>query len=294
MIFFIFSLLTPVSLRTPLQIKWADLTSFWHQQCLSRINAEIQNYELISAFTCGAEIQNSHLKDILRDSSLYHLFIVSGAHLVFLSSLLIFFFQPGSKKLRYLILPILLMYVLATRGEPPVLRAFIQILVCTVSDFRKWAWPSEHQIAISGLICLLFFPLWSLNLSLILSWLAALTLSWTRPSILKSSLALYFVLLIPLLNVGGQSPFGIGFNIFLAPVVGAALLPLTWLAWSLPILMPFVDQLMSVFITLLSWITTHLKYPAQTTMYIQMSHLWLGIVIYHFTLHTIRWIKRCL
>ena len=126
----------------------------------------------IKAILCGIPIEkDSTWKKILIGSGLYHLVVVSGAHLIFVESLIF-------NKIHFLKFPILFFFVLFTGLQPPLVRSFIFRLL-PLSHF------AHLNVLVSHLLTLLLFPQWTVSLSLHLSTAASLGLAVLIPQLSK-------------------------------------------------------------------------------------------------------------
>lgn len=136
-----------------------------HDSCLSRFSGRttgLLTHELGSALICGRNLSPGPLKQIFTELGLYHILVVSGAHLTWVTAIIMFLF-PSSPLFCFLILAL---FTLMTGAQAPVLRALLELSLKT-PVLPSWA----HQLgAFAG--CLLFNPQWFNTRSLYLSALA--------------------------------------------------------------------------------------------------------------------------
>ncbi len=223
-----------------------------HERCLSWIPNT--NYgPLYGAIVCGKDPALSSEVLTLQISGLYHLLVVSGAHLTFIQGWL----RPFSKKsfTRRLAVLLLIVYTLMTNAQPPVVRAFVYWCLIEWHPLRSSSIQSAPRGQLyTGVICLTIFPAWSTSLSFWLSWLASLSIQIAQ-RVLKSELArhtlTHLILLPALVRLGAGHPFAILSNWILGPLFGALLLPLSIAAMAAPILQPLSDGIWFILIKIL-------------------------------------------
>lgn len=186
---------------------------------------------LYAATICGINPPPSEMIWDFRNSGLYHLIVVSGAHLIFCSLILdkILWFRSTFFKsvLKFFIL---FAYSLFSGLNPPVVRALVGLMLGSASDRFKLNWSSTVATLFSGLVCLAVFPHWWGSLSFLMSWSAAFALS-TASSALAKCAVVYIIMLIPMSGLGFNSPVTIFLNWLLAPVLGFVLLPVSLLPY---------------------------------------------------------------
>lgn len=247
-------------IETPLHAFVAEIALPFHSACL-QASPRVEHQIILEALVCGKSLPIDNTHHLLQTTGLLHLMVVSGSHLIFLERLLkpmvTHFHLP-----RLIVLMILLGFTLASRAEPPVLRAFISLLLFVLQRKIALGWTPLQQTTISGFITLLFCHDRASYHSLLLSWTAALamlrfpqTLSFpARPvrskdrkvrswvlgasllwlDALRVSLRAYLFLLVALLPLALPHPLTILCNWLLAPVLGGVLFPLALLVFALP------------------------------------------------------------
>ncbi len=186
------------------------------QFCLALIPPFVHR-DLVASLVCGLPLPPGHSKQAFLDTGLIHVMVVSGAHLLFLESLL-------GRAPALIKLPALGVYCWLTGFGAPVVKAFLHRL-CEL-QLRNRGWSSLQIEAVAVLLTLTLFPWWLLSRSLQMSWMCFLALS--LPKILKwsaldQSLKAYLFLYIFV----GASPIGIVWNTLLSPLIGVVLFPLS-------------------------------------------------------------------
>jgi ComEC/Rec2-related protein len=222
----------------------AKLSAHLQDRCRIYFHKPSESSQIVEAYLCGADLPEGPTREIFIQTSLYHLIVVSGSHLSFLSLIL------NLIGLRYSFFQFVFSVGLAlvTGLQPPVVRALFQQLVSEGSGHFRWHWRSIQQIILGSFLALSFFPMWISSLSLQLSLGACLSLDagklLTKPnsaanSKLKAleSAALTYLFLLPLLWGWGQlHPFGILTNFFIAPILAGVL----WLLCGVWVFSPLV------------------------------------------------------
>lgn len=222
-----------------------------HEICLNNV-PQTNLKPLYSSLICGAELNESELQNLFRSTGLFHLVVVSGAHLTFLESL----FSYIRKLVRIpenLILLFLVLYAFACQLNPPVVRALIALFLRKWNSKFHWHWSAMDQTFLTGLLCLSFFPHWIGSWSLLLSWLAAIAIHWPLQHESTSKRAcLVYVFLLPVMCLWStSSPIHILCNILFTPVFSVVLFPLSILTALLPLLNPLTDFCWQIFLSLL-------------------------------------------
>ncbi|MBX3041562.1 MAG: ComEC/Rec2 family competence protein, partial [Bdellovibrionaceae bacterium] len=152
----------------------AELSPHIHNLCLSSLPTT--SFHPLHSLLCGASVKDGELKQLLRASGLLHLFVVSGAHLIWLEHLLARLNAPFALRLSGWTL-----FSLACGWQPPVVRAWVGLLLIKLEPRWTPALRSDQHVLLSGLTTLILFPSWGDSLSLALSWVAAFSLSLPFP-----------------------------------------------------------------------------------------------------------------
>lgn len=213
----------------------------------SRMSPDSKYSALYSALVCGLPWRGefSGLSQLLIDSGLIHLFVVSGAHLFFLE-----------RRLRRVlphkwILICLGLYAWLTGFGTPVLRAMLRRFVAIL--LKPWGWTRLQIEATTSLLMLGAFPLWIFSRSFLMSWLCALALNFPNWKLLSPNFNRNVSCYVFLLPFSAASPLSIAWNCLVAPWVGEILFPLSVLCFLLPPLTTVGDFAWQVLIWILEW-----------------------------------------
>lgn len=189
-----------------------------HSACISHLR-EREFHPIYFGLLCGDSALPPETAELFKDTGLYHLLIVSGSHFVFLEQIFNFIFRKN-KKVQFVIF---ILFAAICQFNPPVLRALISLTLQTLSDKHRLFWRREQVALYSGLCCLILFPEWLLSLSLLLSWLASLALTFSRKNFKQH--VFIFLLIFPIFY--NSSPLSILNNLLVAPLFGFFYFPAT-------------------------------------------------------------------
>jgi competence protein ComEC len=266
-----------------------NLATVFQQKCGQILPQQSQNKAILDSMLCGQNLKNEELKENLTKTSLIHIFIISGTHLILFDKFLFFLKIP--ELLRFLFLSI---YSLMIGWQPPAVRALIALVTRAVFRKFNFRFPVDLIVLIAGLLTLIFFPTWWKSLSLLMSWCAALALCWTSTlkiknkliSVLISNLTIFIFMTVPLWGIGNLHPLSILYNIFLAPAVSFILLPLAFFTLAFHPLLKIFDFFIFAFNKIMVLIsdpilTTQAKPPS-------IEFLWIWIFSLHIFFHIIR------
>jgi ComEC/Rec2-related protein len=261
----------------------------FQQKCEQILPSDRRHAKILASLICGQNLTDAELKNNLIKTSLIHIFIISGSHLVFLNEFLSFLRIPVFVRLL-----LLGTYSIATGWQPPAVRALLTVLVRTLFQVFKYSFPGDLIVLISGMGLLILFPEWWSSLSLVMSWCAAIALGFTPLFKIKNKVAAFIVtntmiflfMLIPLWGVGALHPLSIVYNLVLAPVVSFILLPLAFLSALIP-------SLLSVFDFALSYFQTSLKLFSEPIFSsrvhnLPIQYLWIWVFACHLFFHFLR------
>lgn len=250
-------------------------------KCLQLIKSDIQNQELHRAFFCGQSLSESPLKKLFVSGGLYHLLVVSGSHLIFVTSFLGHCVKGRLAK--YITAPVLGVFTLATGFQAPLVRALFAMVLEEISNKQKLFWHRDVIIVGSGLICLLCFPEWMQSQSLILSWTASLAICQGRTLIQKS--VLVFFMMLPCLWGWGQfNPLTILSNLFLGPLISFLIL----LSGIILLLSPSLSELMLNSSVWILEISNEVIAPTVSTKPFSKTLLWGYLCLSTICLHVYR------
>ncbi|MBX2989050.1 MAG: ComEC/Rec2 family competence protein [Bdellovibrionaceae bacterium] len=240
----------------------------------------------MESLLCGARVREPLLQEQLRQNALLHLFVVSGAHLLWLD-----------QWLRRIHLPLWcrgglwVFFSLACGWQPPIVRALVAL------GARQWGgrWlhglrPDQESL-VAGVATLVLFPAWISSLSLALSWAAALALTlawgegWRREW--RQGLFLWLCLLPLLAAWSFHHPLGVLINLFLAPVFSVIFLPLGAVCVLFPWFSPLFDFLFGAFRHVLGLMPSF-QPDAAGGAAPRAEFFWLWLIFLHVLIHLVR------
>lgn len=284
MLFLALLLMTSAFLRTLVLLmtsaKWGTLGPDF---CLQLLPEKAAHAKAMGSLLCGEKVTDPALLDSLRQTSLLHLFVVSGSHLIALELSLQFLKIPRPVRRG-----IAAGFVVLTGFQAPLVRAFVGL--CLPGEGSRWGPRGRPDLDVmkAGLLTLALLPAWITSLSLALSWLAALALSlpWGEGwrGAFRRSIAIWVFLAPALAGAGVPSPLSWLVNLFVAPVFSLLSLPLAVVA--LPggrFTLPF-DLFMDGFFALLAGLAG-LSPPPGQMRFPEPVALWLWIGFLHVTIH---------
>ena len=236
----------------------ARFTLPFHAYCLKN-TPSAQHKSEIQSLVCGSSLKNLSEQQDWKNLGLIHILVVSGGHLSILASLLMHMHRvprrlatANQARLHPLIMfsiaVMLILFCLANRLQPPVLRSLVEWLIRSRLSSRGWR-PAEISL-VSTWIALPFSSTIFDLLSLALSFFASVAVQQTskalhrRPILQAISLqiSVWWVLLPLLFTMGFPHPLTTMVNVVLAPVLGATLIPLAMLTWSSHIMPPLLGE----------------------------------------------------
>ena len=257
-----------------------------HKKCLNIIPKVSKNYASLTSLVCGEKITDAELRGNLIKTSIIHIFIVSGSHLIFIDSFFEFFCFPFF--VRFIFLSI---YSMATGLEPPTVRALIGIIIKKIIRDKSWGYPSDLLTLLTGLCTLNFFSSWWQSISFLMSWCASLALS--APSLLRiktpllrvfcSQCSVFIIMLFPLFSFGSLHPLSILYNLFLGNIVAFVLLPLSFLALLNSNLTLLFDNFMELFNSAVAHFSEPILIESHTPL--PIGYLWVWLFSWHLLFH---------
>jgi ComEC/Rec2-related protein len=259
----------------------SDLTNSLHSSCLN-FTPESFCPNIYAALVCGNDLGSTLLTQNLKNLGIYHVIIVSGSHLVFLSTILEIFINTSRFKfLRIAAFPILFLYSLATGFQPPVVRALISIAINIYQKKKKLFWNQQEVIFISLLICLALVDPWKKSYSLLLSYVASISVSlFSKKNSLFKNLGIYFLILPFLLPMSAPSPLSFLSNMFLSPLIGVVLFPLSFMSYIIPNFYILVDPLWRLFIYICSLLGPEMQ--SLDKISVSLVVLWMLAIVINF------------
>jgi predicted membrane metal-binding protein len=174
---------------------------------------------LYQSMVCAIPLPAGHEKQLLVDTGLIHLLVVSGLHMMFIDRWLEWLPQRPR-------LTLLFGYVILTGFHPPISRAFLRRLLKPYLNGRLKLTLLQAEAAGVG-IALLIYPPWIFSRSFLMSWMGGLAGTQPHTSNWERALKAY-LLLLPFC---WASPLSLGWNVLFAPFAGGVLLPACWLAF---------------------------------------------------------------
>lgn len=259
-----------------------------HSFCLHQIPTDSNSVSELKALVCAENFSNLQESNLYISSGLIHLFVVSGAHLLFIEKFLQNF-NDGKKFSFAIIFSVLFGYGLMCSLNPPVTRCLISIAIANFLFKKNIRWPPQLYVFYSGLIALVINPLWIDSLSLQMSWLAAFTVSYAG-EVFKNSVFLrqfiFFLLLYPaVMWFQVVSPGVILANVFLGPALEFILFPAALLTWAAHPFTPIFDNLIFYFKSLLG-ILEFQYVPRPETVPPEIPYLnWALLLLLHTVAH---------
>lgn len=228
----------------------SHIATEFHRKCVQILPQNSQHHDSLASLVCGEKITDENLKKDLRKTSLIHIFIVSGSHLVLIDEALSILKIPFF--LRFLTLTV---YTLAVGWQAPAVRALLGLSLRHFFKRNRLSFPADIVVLITGFTILSLFPNWWNSLSLQMSWCAALALcipnlfrvknSFQRALI--SQFSIFVFMISPLWGIGSLHPLSILFNLTLAPIVAYVLLPLAFLSLIFSPFLKIFENVMNLF-----------------------------------------------
>lgn len=189
---------------------------------------------LLDASICGYNSPINSIRQEFDYLGISHILVVSGAHFQFLLQILQRFTFLKNKTGSLLLF--LGSYTLATGAEPPVLRAWFQLLLGFLSSRLQWHLSSLLTVQIAGFLTLPMALHLEKSFSLVLSWGASLIIAIPKLSLWKQWLWIQ-ILMAFLLEIWRTGSFLN--NFLLSPLISIIILPLS----TLMALTPFLDSI---------------------------------------------------
>jgi predicted membrane metal-binding protein len=261
------------------------------QNICKKVSPQLSEFSsLYMATVCGVNPPPSKIIWDFRNSGLYHLIVVSGAHLIFCSLILdkLLWFRAGALKtsLKFIFL---FAYSLFSGLNPPVVRALVGLVLFSGSERLKLNWSPTVGTLFSGFVCLALFPAWWGSLSFMMSWSAAFALSTASGPFLKC-VVVYIIMLIPMSSLGLNSPLTIVSNWLLAPVLGFIILPASFLPYIHTSFLVFSDWAWQTLISIIHYLSQFNTMAAETYR-LPIEMMWVilfGIQFAHYKIITIK------
>lgn len=218
--------------------------------CKSLLQTPSSHLVFYQAIACGTSLRDDTY-EILKTVSLWHLVIVSAGHF----QVILWFLRRFLPKYRFFHHLVLLSFCFWTGAQPPIVRAYADLLLRGASKFLRLSIPSSYSALYSSALVLILFPPWVTSWSFILSYLCALLillLDQQPPWIQALGIALGIYPVIALFTQ--PHPLSFLFNLIFGPPLSMVLFPLSLLMMAVPPLSHLAD----VFLDCLLWLLTQL------------------------------------
>lgn len=212
------------------------------KQCISRLGAYRGN--IIAGMLIGAKEEiNNETIDIFRISGLSHTMAVSGSHVMYILTPLLFIFSKTQLKRRKyypIIAIILIIFCFLTCLKPSVLRATITVLIMLFADYIYEQYDALNALALSALILICLNPLCIYDVGFILSYTCVLSIlllykplmSFFKTNIITSALILTLAIQIGIVLISGKIFYTVyTFSLLVNMLVLPIRMVLTILGW---------------------------------------------------------------
>jgi len=141
---------------------------------LNKVRKDKQSVSIIKAMIIGERKGvPDNTKFLWKESGIYHLLAISGAHVGLLSLLLFYLlklFKIGKRKIYCFQIFFILSFLLFIGYNPPVFRASILIILYFIGKLLWRDVDILHLVSLSGIIYLILFPLSLLGIGFILTY----------------------------------------------------------------------------------------------------------------------------
>ncbi len=266
------------------------LSDEFHQLCLKQLNFKAKFTDIYKSLVCGKRLPAGNVREIFTRGGLIHLTVVSGAHLLFLERFWKKIPMPLLLKTYGLFL-ILILYALASHLHPPVVRALFSFFLLQLSFSLKLFWNASFITLLSGLLCLVYKPIWVYSFSLQLSLLACFLYNISTSPIRKSFFIYLFIL--PVINRWqALHPLTVLINWIFAPLISGLLFPLSFLSPFVPALYPITDFLWTAVLWLLKFIKFLPDRSFLMNWFIPKEWMWLYISLIYLIVFVVFFFKR--
>lgn len=267
----------------------SHLSQKFQEKCVQILPKNSLEQQSLASLLCGEKITETELQKNLQRTSLIHIFVISGSHLILLDELLGILRIPFFVRLLFLSF-----YSLAVGWQAPAVRALLALGTRQTLKCQSIHLPPDLTVLVTGLITLSLFPSWWTSLSLLMSWNAALALCWGSVLRIKapllrlmiSQIGIYVFMSAPLWGLGSLHPLSLIYNLLLAPVVSYLLLPLAFLVTLFPTTVEIFDGTMTVFRHAITWLSEPITIQHQRPP--SVTFLWLWIAFWQILLHFLR------
>ncbi len=167
------ALVEKIGVKNPLY-HYLSIYKYDFSMFLDKIKSEENSISIIKAMIIGERKGiPDKIKFLWKESGIYHLLAISGAHIGLLSLLLFYilrFFKIKKKVIYYFQIGFLSVFLLFIGYNPPVFRASLLIILYFIG---KLLWKDVdilHLVSFTGIVYLIFFPLSVLGIGFILTY----------------------------------------------------------------------------------------------------------------------------
>lgn len=194
--------------------------------------------DLQKALVCGINLPVSSLwKNLLVQTGLIHVIVVSGTHFITLLILINFLFKGTARSIAGMV--ILTGYAMMTGLQAPAIRSLLTLSLSSILFKLKIPHSALQILLMSVIFCFGFNTEWVESLSLVLSAYAGLALCWRVQS--QSTVRLFeqqthfYLLLMPALSCfQNLNPIQFLANICFAPFLSLVLFPIAMVGMIIP------------------------------------------------------------
>jgi competence protein ComEC len=257
----------------------SDLAKTLHFACLNFTPRSLFS-SFYAAIVCGENISSAS-NELLGFKSLgiFHLLVISGSHLIFLSILLEKLLKM--KRNSFLSFLVLGTFCLMTGFQAPVVRSFFSLAADTFQRKYKLFWTSFEIAFLSLCLCIALNPAWRGSYSLLLSYMACLALMFTgHKHLWEKAVVIYFLMFVFLLPLAPPHFLSIVVNPFLDLFVGFFIFPLSFFTYIFHFLTPVTDFFWQVLFVLLKKLSPYV--PQYDFYKISKNLLWIFALTLNF------------
>lgn len=223
---------------------------------------------------CGSNIRNSETNRLLKETGIFHVFVVSAGHLI----LLIWLTQKLPSSVRWLFL---VFYCCLAGFQPPVVRGLMAEAVIAFDKHFKWGSAGTRIHLYSCLLPLALFPNWIHSWSYFLSCWAATALSLTGRR--NNSSPVFRSLMTQALIACGFGVFSIKIwagNFIFGPIVSLLAFPLATMATLCHLATPIVDMFFFLLLSSLTHFKQLISEPTPNPEFDHLQLMWLLFALF--------------
>lgn len=247
------------------------LSAGFHEACLALAPSSAYS-SLYQAIVCGMKLPPGKEFYLLKNAGILHIIVVSGAHLVFLSNVIQFFYK--GRHCEKIQIGLLFFFVAICELQMPALRAWLFLVIQSTDKKLKLFNPPAFSILLSVTLCLAIHPPSFYSLSLPMSWSACLGIYLGRNTFTQSLLCYGF--LTPIFaQFASFSIWTIAINAFLTPLICVFLFPLSLITMLVHPLHRLVDFIWQNLLWLCSLLNLQMGVGIQLDFYLDTLFIWL-------------------